>query len=72
MAQLYDDLFTILPFEAQYFTPFEKTYGLKTHFVGHPLFEDMPNIGNNTGTSDVAGKGDATDTTKEGVDVNDE
>jgi lipid-A-disaccharide synthase len=72
VAQLYDDLFTILPFEAQYFTPFEKTYGLKTHFVGHPLFEDMPNIGNNTGTSDVAGKGDATDTTKEGVDVSNE
>lgn len=35
VAKLYDHLLTILPFEAPYFTK----YGLKTDFIGHPIFE---------------------------------
>jgi lipid-A-disaccharide synthase len=35
VAKLYDHLFTLLPFEPPYFTK----YGLKTDFIGHPIFE---------------------------------
>jgi lipid-A-disaccharide synthase len=35
VANLYDMLFTLLPFEP----PLFKKYGLKTEFIGHPIFE---------------------------------
>jgi lipid-A-disaccharide synthase len=35
VADLYDMLFTLLPFEPPLFT----RYGLKTEFIGHPIFE---------------------------------
>ena len=35
VARLYDHLLTLLPFEPPYFTK----YGLKTDFIGHPIFE---------------------------------
>jgi len=35
VADLYDMLFTLLPFEPPLFTK----YGLKTQFIGHPIFE---------------------------------
>ncbi len=35
VANLYDMLFTLLPFEPPLFT----RYGLKTEFIGHPIFE---------------------------------
>ncbi|MEY3196656.1 MAG: Lipid-A-disaccharide synthase [Pseudomonadota bacterium] len=35
VAKLYDHLLTLLPFEPPFFTK----YGLKTDFIGHPIFE---------------------------------
>jgi len=35
VAKLYDLLLTLLPFEPPYFTK----YGLKTEYIGHPIFE---------------------------------
>ncbi len=40
IAQLYDLLLAILPFEPPYF----EKYGLKTVFIGHPLIEDAPDL----------------------------
>lgn len=37
IAKIYDLLFCILPFEPPYF----EKYGLKTVFVGHPMFDDV-------------------------------
>ncbi len=41
IAALYDELLVLLPFEPPYF---EKE-GLKTHFVGHPIVEDVALLG---------------------------
>ncbi|MDR1425560.1 MAG: lipid-A-disaccharide synthase [Rickettsiales bacterium] len=38
IAKIYNGLFCILPFEPPYF----EKYGLKTIFVGHPIFEKKP------------------------------
>ena len=40
IAQLYDLLLAILPFEPPYF----EKYGLKTVFIGHPLIDDAPDF----------------------------
>ena len=46
ISKIYDLLFCILPFEPPYF----EKYGLKTIFVGHPLYDktEYDNIQNNT------------------------
>lgn len=43
IAQLYDLLLVILPFEPPYF----QKYGLKTKFIGHPITENKIEIKNN-------------------------
>ncbi len=44
IAALYDELLVLLPFEPPYF---EKE-GLKTHFIGHPIVEDVSLLGDKT------------------------
>lgn len=38
LAEIYDEVLTLLPFEPPYFTK----EGMRAHFVGHPLVEDIP------------------------------
>lgn len=51
ISKIYDLLFCILPFEPPYF----EKYGLKTIFVGHPLYDttEYNNIQNNTENNNI-------------------